>query len=275
MKKNISLLVFIGILLAFNFIIAKDMPSNSPFGNIENRMADIEKDIEEIWEAIEELRGPVCEPSVEICDGIDNDCDGEVDEVCGPVVEDDFNSYSLGNAVGQGGWLSYSNGDNFIIQRNITKEGARALFVDASADSVIVKQGFSRASGSQSIYLNADRTHWGGGSFFQIRLTKGPWATGDPNLSFLAVTFEQDGRVGYSPGLSEPYVYFGTFSYEWSRLDIEWRASDKKARYRINTGPWTAWDDFPNSSYFTDFDYIGFDFSKSSGSGGVYIDFLY
>ena len=71
MKKNLSFLVFIGILLVFNFIIAKDMPSGKPFEAIwnnmnqggsswdEDRIKNIEDEIDEIWSMIEGSQEPV------------------------------------------------------------------------------------------------------------------------------------------------------------------------------------------------------------------------
>jgi len=92
--------------------------------------------------------------------------------------------------------------------------------------------------------------------------------------SFISIIFEQDGDVGYLPAIGSPYVYFGDYRNEWSKLEIEWRSFDKKARYRINTGAWTSWDNFPNSGYFIDFDRIGFELSKNSGPGVMKIDNL-
>ncbi len=57
-------------------------------------------------------------------------------------------------------------------------------------------------------------------------------------------------------------------------MEIEWRSSDKTARYKINNGIWTDWHAISGSKIFTDFDNVGFDFDLPSGSGGVYFDTL-
>lgn len=193
-----------------------------------------------------------------------------------PIVEDDFNGYTDGSIVGQGSWESYANGDNFVVQGAVVNEGAKALHVNASADSIATKRGVPRADGKQAVCIRTEnRSQWG---FYldgnaQFRVTKNSWAGGTD--IFAAVSFKSDGNVAYYDVVNDVYQNFATYNdNEWTLLEIEWRSSDKTARYRVNNGAWAEWKTFSGAESFTDFDYVGFDFVLPSGSGGVYFDTL-
>lgn len=196
-----------------------------------------------------------------------------------PIVVDDFNGYSDGSIVGQGSWQSYVNGSNFVVQGAIVNQGAKALHNNLFGDSLVGKQGTSRADGKQAVcFRTENRNDWG---FYSadgnvgIRVSKGLNASGAPGLSFASVSLKQDGNIAYYDQVADVYSNFATYNdNEWTLLEIEWRLSDKSARYRVNSGTWTEWKPFANAASFTGFDYVNFGFVLPSGSGGVYFDTL-
>ena len=112
------------------------------------------------------------------------------------ILTEDFNAYSAGSVIGQGGWESYANGSNFLVQDTISLEG-KALYNNSSADSVITKQGASLSDGSQIIYVKTiNRSSWGsyGDGNVQMRIIRGDWG-GSENRNFSAITFKRDGNV--------------------------------------------------------------------------------
>ena len=197
------------------------------------------------------------------------------------IVEDNFNSYTDGNLLGQGGWVDYKDGYNFKIQGSSVFEGGKAVYVNASDDSVIVKSGNALSDGRQSFYIKTqNRANWGyyANGNTQIRLLKGTWGGAAEFRSFVGVSFRSDGNVAYSQYNNPPGELFQNFATyndnEWTLLEIEWRSSDKKARYRVNSGTWTEWLPIQGNGIFTNFDHVGFDFYLPGGSGGVYFDTL-
>lgn len=194
------------------------------------------------------------------------------------LVQDNFNSYANGSLLGQGGWQNYANGHNFTVQDSVVFEGSKAVYINAFGDSVITKTGSSLSDGKQAVYVKTEnRSSWG---FYpdgnaQIRISKGSWASGAPGLAFAAVSFKSNGSVAYYNPVSNTYENFATYNdSEWTLLEIEWRSSDKTARYRVNGGTWTNWYPFAFAATFTNFDNVGFDFVLPNGSGGVYFDNL-
>jgi hypothetical protein len=191
------------------------------------------------------------------------------------IVQDNFNSYTNGSIVGQGNWQNYKNGENFSVQEAIVYEGARALHASALADSVITKTGTPRSDGKQMIYVRTEnRSSWGiyPDGNVGVRIAKGSIGT---SSIFASVSFKEDGNVAYYDPVADVYQNFATYNdNEWTLLEIEWRSSDKRARYRVNNGTWTDWLIFKNNTSFTDFDNVGFNFILPSGSGGVYFDNL-
>ncbi|MFH1656311.1 MAG: hypothetical protein ABH956_00880 [Candidatus Nealsonbacteria bacterium] len=187
------------------------------------------------------------------------------------IVIDDFNNYTNGSIVGQGGWQSASfYGDRFAVQDNIMFEGAKALYCTSASDNVIVKTGTPLPNGLQVFYLKTEnRENWTGGKV-EFRLLN---SSGWPPDDLLRVDFKQDGTVSFLKG-REVEVDFATFNdNEWTKLEMEWRANDSKARYRVNDENWTDWYGGYTST-FTFFDRVGIEFELDGGSGGVYIDTL-
>ncbi len=195
------------------------------------------------------------------------------------VVEDNFNSYNNGSLLGQGGWTDYANGQNFIVQGTVTAEGSKAVHINATADNVITKSGSSLSDGRQSVYIRTEnRSNWGSllNGNLQVRVSKGGWTGSQTAI----ISFKSNGNVAYydiaaSSLGPDTFTNFATYNdNEWTLLEVEWRSSDKTARYRVNSGTWTGWLTFRSASSFTDFDTVGFDFNSAGGSGGVYFDFL-
>jgi peptidoglycan hydrolase-like protein with peptidoglycan-binding domain len=188
------------------------------------------------------------------------------------IFKDNFNSYKDGNVLGQGEWSNYSNGDNFTVQASTTFEGAKSLFNNSPVDNVLHKIGNSIADGKQSIYIKTrNRSLWEDTNAMQVRIGKGITFASGVNISVL---FNKDGTVIYQGGTIGRVV--ATYNDdEWTLLEIEWRSSDNKARYRINNEIWSTWDTFINSSSFTEFDSIGLDFDLREGTGEVYVDNIF
>lgn len=195
------------------------------------------------------------------------------------IVEDNFNSYADGSVVGQGGWQAHhepweESKDMFIVQGDSTFEGAKALHCDFPGDNVITKTGESLSDGRQVLYIKSeDRDSWLGTSLngnILIRITDGDGWGGS---SFCQVGFRKNGEVVYSEVSN--LVSFASYNdNEWTRLAVEWRSLDAKARYQINGGAWTDWKTFNGSLSFTAFRTVGIDFDLREGSGGMFIDTL-
>ena len=192
-----------------------------------------------------------------------------------PIVQDDFETYTNGSILGQGGWTNYANGDNFVVQDTVAYRSQKALHNNSLGDSVITKFGTPLSDGKQVIYVRTEnRSSWGtyADGNTQVRLSKGQSFA---SSIFVGVSFKSDGNVAYYDPVADVYKNFATYKdNEWAKLVIEWRSSDKTARYKVNRQPWTSWQTFKNASSFTDFDNVGFDFFLPSGSGGIYFDNL-
>ncbi len=202
-----------------------------------------------------------------------SNCSGYINDLQ-PVVVDNFNGYSDGSIVGQDGWVSYVNGDHFVVQGSTAFEGAKAVHNDSFGDSVAGRYGTSRTDGKQAVcFRTENRDNWGfysadGNVGFRV-------SDGLNGTIFASVSLKKDGHVAYYDPIADVYSDFATYNdNEWALLEIEWRSSGKTARYRINGGTWTDWKTFRGAPSFTKFDFLHFGFVLPSGSGGVYFDAL-
>jgi peptidoglycan hydrolase-like protein with peptidoglycan-binding domain len=198
-------------------------------------------------------------------------------EVFSTITTDNFDEYADRSIVGQGGWQSYTRGENFVALATSTALGSKTMYINAKGDSVVTKTGHLVLDGSMSIYVKTDNAGWSESTDgnAQVRVSKGSWASGAPNLPFATVSFKKNGNVAYfDADDTHQYRNFATYADgEWTHVEIQWQSSDKTARYRVNDGVWTAWHTFQNADNFAGFDNVGFDF-VSSGTGGVYFDNL-
>ena len=191
-----------------------------------------------------------------------------------PIVEDNFNGYTDGSIVGQDGWVSYVNGDHFVVQGDTVFEGAKAVHNNSFGDSVAGRYGTQRADGKQTVcFRTENRDNWG---FYSADGNAGVRVSdGFNGTIFASVSLKKDGHVAYYDPIADVYSDFATYNdNEWTLLEIEWRSSDKTARYRVNSGAWTDWKTFRGAASFTKFDFVHFGFVLPSGSGGVYFDTL-
>lgn len=190
------------------------------------------------------------------------------------ILTETFNDYNLGTLLGQNGWSNYAVGESFLV-KNLSRKN-NAVYVNRLYDSVVTKTGTSLVDGRQTVMVKTEnRTSWGNvpDGNVQVRISDAPWGAGTSR--FVAVTFKADGNVAYYDKQTDVYQNFAVYQdNRWTQLDIEWRSSDKTARYRVNRGAWTEWISFPGSDTFIAFNNVGFAFTQPSGLGGVYFDNL-
>ena len=196
------------------------------------------------------------------------------DDVEPSILQDNFNVYTDGSIVGQGVWNNRVNGSNFVVQGTTVFEGVKAIHNNAQADSVITKIGSPLSNGRQAVYKTENRNNWGEypDGNVQVRIAKGGW----DSSTMASVTFKKGGNVAYYDPALDTYTNFDIYNdNEWTLVEVEWRSSDRTARYRVNNGMWTDWLAFKGASSFTNFDNVGLAFVLPSGSGGVYFDTLH
>ncbi len=145
------------------------------------------------------------------------------------VLTEDFNSYNDGDLNGQGGWTAASQ---FDIQGDDVYEGAKAVKATlASGNNVNAsKTGTETADGSASIYVKVSNVSYNYLLFFLRTSTTDVYG-----IRFYLT------NIQYKTGGS--YVTFksGAAADIWYNLQVEWRNSDYKARYRVDDGEWTDW----------------------------------
>lgn len=156
------------------------------------------------------------------------------------LLKDNFNSYDDNPLDGQGSWVS---DENFDIQAATVYEGAKAVKIKAGATSgnQAYKLATGVTTGSQSFAFRSAGTD----SNLKIELLGNAAGVG------VYVIITTTGKIqyyttGFSTGDIQNYS-----ANTWYVVDVEWRVSDKKARYRVNAGDWTDWLATPDTSWST------------------------
>ncbi len=197
-------------------------------------------------------------------------------QLCSATLCQNFNSYLDGSIIGQDDWFNRENGTAWIVQNSIVQEGSKALSnFNSSGESIITKNtGTALTDGRQSFYVKPEnRLNWSSYHIpnFQLGMFQGSW----DGSSRITVGFGIDGQVSYVNASTDTRVNFGAYNDNaWNLLDIEWRSSDKTARYKLNNGLWTDWIPFTGGAAFIGFDTVGLD-GANLGTGGVYVDDLH
>ena len=144
------------------------------------------------------------------------------------ILIDDFNSYNDGNLHGQGDW---DGNTEFQVQGTTVFKGTKAVEVaHQNAWRIITKIGTARTNSRVTVYIRRSSVSANGNLAFYIRD-----ATADRIL-----VMEEEGAISYYDG--SKYNKFGDVSNNtWHYIQIEWRTSDKKARYNLDDGEWTDW----------------------------------
>ncbi len=177
------------------------------------------------------------------------------------IFEDDFNSYSNGELVGQGGWLEEQRKEKVIVQGTTVKEGAKAVEITSGAPGnvSVYKDGALTATGKITIYFRSPNV---GVTDFILNLREG-----GSNKIYIAAW--ADGNLKYYDGsawqIIDPYS-----ANIWYSIEIEWRISDHKARYRLEGGSWTGWD-FTNLSWSSGVDRV---WIQASAGNPCFFDYI-
>jgi len=176
------------------------------------------------------------------------------------IVTDNFNSYNDGDLNGQGSWTAHANID---VQGTEVKEGTKAIR-DSNAHTgteEMKKSGSALADGKLTFY-------------FQIA------GSGDHNLSFYLVSGGAanvfmgflNGSFRYHNGSAWQTGIFDYTLNAWHSFEIEWRASDDKARFRMDEDTWTDW--VTNNGTWTTLDELWISFYIVASGQTHYIDYI-
>ena len=148
------------------------------------------------------------------------------------ILEEDFNSYNDGALEGQGGWSVRSGYAGQIkIQGTTVKEGAKAANGQGTLDSDVIKTGSQVSDGRITYYGRIGTASKRGAT---LVLCEGIQTR-------IQIGFQPNNYIGYYNGSGWQYIAPYVVD-KWYCIEIEWRSSDKKARYRVDGGTWTDWD---------------------------------
>jgi hypothetical protein len=146
------------------------------------------------------------------------------------IIEEDFNSYDDGDLNGQGDW---SGSSDFDVQGDVVKEGAKAVeFTAQSTPAVIFKTGTTTTDGKIGVYLRVDEAYPGGSAMVYIRggaTIVGAFGMRNNEIRYLGTSSFTTLVTDYTLG-------------QWYFVQMEWRSSDDKMRFRVDDGTWTDWE---------------------------------
>lgn len=150
---------------------------------------------------------------------------------------DNFDSYTTGNLVGQGGWADAGHGTTAALTVNtvIVQTSPNAV-ISSATDFALVKNTFTQqANGIQRFYFQVSSTADNG--LMKFRLTEGGTS--------VMLVFTNAGNLQYTNSGANVTIQ-AVNANQWYQVDIQWVLSTGKARYRVDGGSWTAYDSTQN-----------------------------
>ena len=173
------------------------------------------------------------------------------------IFEDDFNSYDDGDLNGQGDWSANAIWD---VQGTIVKEGAKAVKATNGNWYEMSKDGTARTDGRITFYVRAAQTD----AHLNCLLRQ----VGAADFA-MSLYFNGDGNIQYKDDVG--YHTIQAYSADqWYEVEVEWRSSDHKLRYRIDEGDWTDWK-ATWLNWTTGFDRV---WITQYGTGTFYVDYI-
>lgn len=158
------------------------------------------------------------------------------------LLTENFDGYNDGDLNGQGNWAGSTD---FDIQGTVVKEGAKAVTLSGGNSRSIVKTGTSTADGTLSFWHRQDVDPARAVDIDSGLIIQDSDGTNIYIVRFRRLSDNSAREIAYNDG---DYQTIGAFTDSvWYKVEIEWRSSDNKARYRIDEGNWTAWFDGASS----------------------------
>lgn len=177
------------------------------------------------------------------------------------IFSDNFNSYTNGALVGQGGWTNQLNGSYYTVQETTVKEGAKAVQVsdNTSINIEVYKTGTVVDTGRITVYMR--RSDTAGRATFALK--------GDIGYSAY-FRLDNDGYIKYY-GNGAWNTWGAYLANTWYTLEIEWNGGTDQIRYRVDEGTWTAWLT-PLNTWTTGLNRV--EFWCYQGSGSSFWDYI-
>ena len=146
------------------------------------------------------------------------------------LISDNFESYADGSLSGQGSW---SGSDEVVVQGEVVKEGSKAISwsVNNGDDPIVDALGDSVADGKQVFYMKVDSID---NVYFGFQLSDNSNAKIGMRWVRKSLQYEDSGGNYHN-------IKTDMKAGVWYAIQMEWRVSDEKARYRIDNESWTNW----------------------------------
>lgn len=154
------------------------------------------------------------------------------------AMTDNFDSYSVGGLIGQGGWVDAGHGTTaaLTVQTAVVDTSPNAI-ISSVTNFALVKHSFTQqANGVQSFKFQVSSAADNG--LMKFRLTEG--------ATSVMLVFTNAGNLQYTNGGGNVTIQ-AINTGQWYKVDIQWVLSTGKYRIRIDGGTWGAYDTTQNA----------------------------
>lgn len=179
---------------------------------------------------------------------------------------DNFETYELGNIVGQGGWQHLDSSGTYNVVDTIVRNGTKSV---QAITGRVDKLGSYVPTGEWIFYIyKAD----GATNPFSI-LLQGDWEVWDIGCGMVSIdkypVSEEDEVCLYNMTGGFNQICFGeTIRNEWFKLTIQWDFTSMLYRAKVNSGEYSDWAAIYNECSAVGFRGVRF----STGSNATYVD---